>query len=113
MCARHNGGDNNVDDKTASPYGRDDSFPTAVVVVIIVLTLLTLTRTVFVVVLLHMFLGQSRCHCTLAASVPLCGSAKLDAVLYCTAIYQLISVVTAEQVEQCRCVCPVTPFGPV
>ena len=50
MCARHNGGDNNVDDKTASPYGRDDSFPTAVVVVIIVLTLLTLTRIVFVVV---------------------------------------------------------------
>ena len=94
MCARHNGG---------------DSFPTAVVVVIIVLTLLTLTRIVFVIVLLHMFLGQSRCHCTLAASVPLCGSAKLDAVLYCTAIYQL----TAEQVEQCRCVCPVTPFGPV
>ena len=82
MCARHNGGDNNVDDKTASPYGRDDSFPTAVVVVIIVLTLLTLTRIVFVVVLLHMFLGQSRCHCTLAASVPLCGSAKL----YCTAL---------------------------
>ena len=80
MYAEHNGGN---DDKTASPFGRDDSFPTAVVVVIIVLTLLTLTRIVFVVVLLHMFLGQSRCHRTLAASVPLCGSAKLDAVLYC------------------------------
>ena len=66
--------------------GEDDDKEHVIVVVIIVLTLLTL-----------------------AASVPLCGSAKLDAVLYCTAIYQL----TAEQVEQCRCVCPVTPFGPV
>ena len=46
----NNDGDNNVDDKTVSPFGRDDSFSTAVVVVIIVLTLLTLTRIVFVVV---------------------------------------------------------------
>ena len=49
-----------------------------------------------------MFLGQSHCHRTLAASVPLCGSAKLDVVLRCIVISRLT----------CVGVCPVTPAGP-